>query len=77
VLMPEAGRDEAVAMAERLRQEISRMTIVTAGGTLSLTISLGVAELARTGDENFEGLVSRADRAMYQAKAAGRNTVRG
>jgi diguanylate cyclase (GGDEF)-like protein len=77
VLMPEAGRDEAVAMAERLRQEISRMTIVTAGSTLSLTISLGVAELARNEDEDFEGLVSRADRAMYQAKAAGRNTVRG
>ncbi len=77
VLMPEAGRDEAVAMAERLRQEISRMTIVTAGGTLSLTISLGVAELGRNEDENFEGLVSRADRAMYQAKAAGRNTVCG
>ncbi|MCK7490083.1 MAG: GGDEF domain-containing protein [Anaerotruncus sp.] len=31
VLMPEAGRDEALAMAERLRQEISRMTVVTAG----------------------------------------------
>ena len=31
VLMPEAGRDEALAMAERLRQEISGMTIVTAG----------------------------------------------
>jgi diguanylate cyclase (GGDEF)-like protein len=63
-------------MAERLRQEISRMTIVTAGGTLSLTVSLGVAEL-QPDDENLESLIARADRAMYQAKAAGRNTVRG
>ena len=77
VLMPEAGRDEALAMAERLRQEISHMTVVTAGGTLTLTISLGVAELARDGDEDLEGLISRADRAMYQAKAAGRNAARG
>jgi diguanylate cyclase (GGDEF)-like protein len=76
VLMPEAGRDEGIAMAERLRQEISRMTIVTAGGTLSLTVSLGVAEL-QPDDENLESLIARADRAMYQAKAAGRNTVRG
>ena len=75
VLMPEAGHDEGLAMAERLRQEISRMTIVTAGGTLSLTVSSGVAEL-RPDDENLDSLVARADRAMYQAKAAGRNTVR-
>jgi diguanylate cyclase (GGDEF)-like protein len=77
VLMPEAGRDEAVAMAERLRQEISRMTVVTAGGTLSLTVSLGVSELMADENEDLERLISRADRAMYQAKAAGRNTVRG
>ena len=77
VLMPEAGREEALAMAERLKQEISRMTVVTAGGTLSLTISLGVAELKRDEDEDLEGLIGRADRAMYQAKAAGRDTVCG
>jgi diguanylate cyclase (GGDEF)-like protein len=77
VLMPEAGRDEAMAMAERLREEISRMTVVTAGGTLSLTISLGVAELVQGGDDDLDSLINRADRAMYQAKAAGRNAVRG
>ncbi|HOW84939.1 MAG TPA: diguanylate cyclase [Candidatus Aminicenantes bacterium] len=77
VLMPEADRDEALAMAERLRLEISRMTVVTAGGTLSLTVSLGVAALRRNEDESLEDLIARADRAMYQAKAAGRNTVRG
>jgi len=77
VLMPEASRDEGLAMAERLRQEISRMTVVTAVGTLSLTVSLGVAALHLDEDENLESLIARADRAMYQAKAAGRNTVCG
>ncbi len=77
VLMPEAGRDEGLAMAERLRQEISRMTVVTAVGTLSLTVSLGVAELGADEAENLESLIARADRAMYQAKAAGRDTVSG
>jgi len=76
VLMPEAGLDEGRAMAERLRQEISRLTVITAGGTLSLTVSLGVAEL-QAGDENIESLISSADRAMYRAKAAGRNQVSG
>jgi len=77
VLMPEASREEGLAMAERLRQEVSRMTVVTAGGTLSLTVSLGVAALRPEEDENIESLIARADRAMYQAKAAGRNTIRG
>jgi diguanylate cyclase (GGDEF)-like protein len=77
VLMPEASREEGLAMAERLRQEISRMTVVTEVGTLSLTVSLGVAELRTDEDESFESLIARADRAMYQAKAAGRDTVRG
>jgi len=75
VLMPEAGRDEALAMAERLRDEISRMSVVTAGGGLSLTISLGVAALDP--DEDLANLIDRADKAMYEAKAVGRNTVRG
>jgi diguanylate cyclase (GGDEF)-like protein/PAS domain S-box-containing protein len=77
VLMPEAGREEALAMAERLREEISRITVVTAGGTLSLTVSLGLASLGPNGDEELDSLIVRADRAMYLAKAAGRNTVRG
>lgn len=77
VLMPECDRDEALAMAERLRQIASEMTVVTAGGSLSLTISLGVASLSSDGDESVEALINRADRAMYEAKAAGRNAVRG
>ncbi len=77
VLMPEANREEGLAMAERLRQEISGMTIVTDVGTLSLTVSLGVAALRPEEEENLEGLIARADRAMYQAKAAGRNIVHG
>jgi diguanylate cyclase (GGDEF)-like protein len=77
VLMPEAGREEGLAMAERLRQEISRMTVVTAVGALSLTVSLGVAALRPEEEDNLESLIARADRAMYMAKAAGRDTVRG
>jgi diguanylate cyclase (GGDEF)-like protein len=77
VLMPEASREEGLAMAERLRQEVSRMTVVTEAAELSLTISLGVAAIDPGEDETLESLINRADRAMYQAKAAGRNTVRG
>jgi diguanylate cyclase (GGDEF)-like protein len=77
VLMPEQGHDQAVATAERLRQEVSNMRVITEAGYLTLTISLGVASLKRQEDETFEALVGRADAAMYEAKDAGRNTVRG
>jgi diguanylate cyclase (GGDEF)-like protein len=53
------------------------MTVVTAVGTLSLTVSLGVATLRVEEEDNLESLIARADRAMYMAKAAGRDTVRG
>lgn len=77
VLMPEAGREEALAMAERLREMVSGITVVAAAGTLSMTISLGVSTLGSAEGETLEDLLSRADKAMYEAKAAGRNTVRG
>ena len=45
----------------------------TATQNISATISIGVAELR--GDEPFESLLRRADRALYAAKDLGRNRV--
>jgi GGDEF domain-containing protein len=42
---------------------------------ISVTVSLGAAELR--GDEPFESLIRRADRALYAAKDLGRNRVQG
>jgi diguanylate cyclase (GGDEF)-like protein len=77
ILMPESNHTQALAMAERLRQKISmEMVVVTATGSLTLTISLGVASL-KDEEETLERLVGRADAAMYEAKAAGRDKVCG
>jgi len=76
ILMPEAGLEQAMATAERLRQKIStEMVVVTAGGQFSLTISLGVVSLDGGDGETVERLIERADAAMYKAKAAGKNRV--
>jgi diguanylate cyclase (GGDEF)-like protein len=78
VLMPESGLEQAMRTAERLRQKISdEMVVVTAGGHLSMTISLGVVCLGDGGGETVEKLIERADAAMYKAKAAGKNRVSG
>jgi len=77
ILMPETGADEALALAERLRQKISEMIIVTPAEQLLLTVSVGVA-VSRDGESDcLEKMVGRADAAMYESKAGGRNKVTG
>ena len=67
-LLPETGSAQALIVAERLRSAVE-----LASGNPSCTVSVGVA----TSDVNLsvDGLLARADRAMYQAKNGGRNRV--
>lgn len=75
VVMPETDIETArTAVAERLRRMIADQPIVTPQGALSVTVSIGVAAC----DEkvaDVAALLKRADTALYQAKAAGRNRV--
>lgn len=73
-LLPETSLLDAMNMAERLRQQMASASIPTTVGDLTVTISLGVADL-ETDDSNVEMVVGRADRAMYLAKQSGRNKV--
>lgn len=68
VLLPEIGREKAVAAAERLRARIGRPDSEFAG----LTVSVGVAPF-EPGLVDGEEWVLRADKALYAAKRAGRN----
>jgi diguanylate cyclase (GGDEF)-like protein len=69
-----SGADGAVIAAERLRKAIEGMVVVDAEGTpIPVTASLGTASYRR--GDTPESLIDRADRAMYDAKAAGRNRV--
>ena len=70
VIAPSTGAEEAARLADKLRSAIERMDIPGVG---SKTCSFGVAAYER-GDAPTT-LVSRADAALYAAKAAGRNRV--
>lgn len=74
VLLQGIGRDHALAAAERLRQAVENLAVPCGGQTIEPTASVGVACLSST-DLEFEALLVRADRALYQAKAQGRNRV--
>lgn len=69
-VLPSVSRDDALALAERLRQSVSESAI--AG--LPITASFGVAALRP--DDDLNQLFSRADERLYDAKNGGRNTVR-
>ena len=75
VLMPETGLAKARLAGERLRAAVARRDIDFPDGTSGrVTISVGVALLA--GSEGCNHLISRADAALYEAKAEGRNLVK-
>ncbi len=76
ILMPGSSAASAVQSAERIRQRVEEYQFdrrVIPPGRRQ-TISVGVAVL--TGDSSAHDLIARADRALYAAKAAGKNCVR-
>lgn len=73
LILPETRKDSAVQFAEELRHEIAKEPFLCQDISLSVTISLGVAEYQKGMTKvDFEGA---ADRAMYAAKHTGRNRV--
>jgi two-component system cell cycle response regulator len=76
IVMPDTGLARAYHVAERLRAGIARQpfTLDAMATVLDVTASVGVASLEGAGDSP-EGLLSRADQALYRAKRDGRNRV--
>lgn len=76
VLLPEANQDQAREVAERLRLAIANTQIAlpTGGLPISITISIGVSSVMSKHD-NIDVLISKADKALYEAKNTGRNRV--
>lgn len=69
-VLPGAGREEALAIAERLRKAIEEGE----PGGLEVTASFGISAAAGE-DVVYTRMFKAADKALYEAKAAGRNRV--
>ncbi|MDO9473542.1 MAG: PleD family two-component system response regulator [Caulobacter sp.] len=75
VIMPGARLQDAERVAERIRLHVAGSPFRVSGGELlTVTISIGVSSTSGEGDTP-ELLLKRADEAVYEAKAAGRNRV--
>jgi diguanylate cyclase (GGDEF)-like protein len=69
VLLPGRSAEEALVVAETIRSGVEQLP----ADPIVLTVSVGVASLTPTAAMNWTGLVEAADKALYAAKAAGRN----
>ena len=76
ILLPETALSKATEVAQRLRVALANAKVPVAAGDLAMqfTVSLGVAALSSPQD-TMDILFNLADKALYQAKHSGRNTV--
>lgn len=72
VLASHTHSEGARLLAERIREAVASITTIR-GRKVSLSVSIGIAELAK--GESPDALFLRADNAMYRAKTDGRNRV--
>ena len=78
VIIPETAKDDAIKMALLLCKNIEELHIPYNGSTVSqyLTVSIGVTTRIPDINSSPKDLFLLADKALYQAKAAGRNQVK-
>ena len=74
VLLPSTDLQTALKIANRLRENVASQVVEVDGVKIRYTVSGGVASM----DDSISGLdalMKRADQALYQAKASGRNRI--
>ena len=75
MLLSQTPPDQAMVLAERLRQKIAQSSLNRLEKRCKVTVSIGVAGLKP--EMSMEDLIKEADEAHYRAKQAGKNRVAG
>ncbi|WP_009205517.1 GGDEF domain-containing protein [Sulfuricella denitrificans] len=73
IILPETGVEEGMKTMMRLQRELTKKFFLHKNEKVLITFSAGIA--LRQPDESADAIISRADQALYKAKAAGRNRV--
>lgn len=74
VLVPDADQDTVAMVAERVRQSVANSAVDIDGSSMSVTVSIGFAVYPDAAADP-DGLLARADEALYAGKRAGRDHV--
>lgn len=72
VALPETNADQAMVVAEKIRQVIAAATAQTQRGVIAVTASFGVAG-GNGSEEDWNAILKNADAALYEAKQTGRD----
>lgn len=72
LLFPETDSAGAMTVCERLRRDINNMPLLIENKRIKCSVSIGIAVLNNK-DITVDGLINRADKALYDAKRKGRN----
>jgi diguanylate cyclase (GGDEF)-like protein len=75
IICPAISFEDARSLAEKIRRHIEFMVISYQDLELKVTISIGVATTYLAGAADSTQLIGQADKALYTAKASGRNRV--
>jgi diguanylate cyclase (GGDEF)-like protein len=74
IILPDADAKAATAVAEKLRHAVLALKFPGSHPPITVTASFGVATLD-PGTDDFDSLLLKADEALYEAKAVGRNVA--
>jgi diguanylate cyclase (GGDEF)-like protein len=72
--LPNTSEQDALALAERIRAAVEGANFKVGRKNIKITVSIGVVDSVQVGYE-FNALMTSADKALYHAKASGRNRV--
>jgi diguanylate cyclase (GGDEF)-like protein len=75
VILIETNQEEALDVARKLKREIDEYPFKWQGQPLDVKVSIGLATSPAVGVQDSYDLLNAADRALYQAKRSGRNSV--
>ncbi|MFT4631003.1 MAG: diguanylate cyclase [Candidatus Azotimanducaceae bacterium] len=74
IMMPETNIAQAVEVLNKLREVVAQSAVDFEQVAIQITVSIGITTFQ--GNDSLESAFTRADRALYDAKAAGRNCCR-
>jgi diguanylate cyclase (GGDEF)-like protein len=75
ILFPQTDAEGATEVAERIRETVAASAVDVDGERVRATVSIGVAALCKADGGDWEELLKQADKALYEAKARGRNRI--
>lgn len=75
IILPESKLEDGMNLAERIRKEVEQYNFGDANKVIKCTVSIGVSSYPCPDVKNLKDLINKADRALYNAKAEGRNRV--